>query len=126
MRFAHSEHDEAEHCEEVERVARDAVEGDEGAEFADDDVGGAEECVEDHGVDGRESQAAFFVAEEAGEGFAGPGMTLEAVRPCFGGPGHADAAEDFGEEAFFAGGVDEAAAGEGGSVERAETASADD
>lgn len=41
-------------------------------------------------------------------------------------PGHADPAEEFREKTFLAGGVNEAAAGEGRGVQSAETASTDD
>lgn len=70
--FTDAEDDKAEHGEEVEGVSCDTVKGDESAEFADYYVDGRKDTVECHGVDGREAEFGF-VAQETGEGFAGPG-----------------------------------------------------
>jgi len=124
MRFPYPQHDQSQHGQEVERVARDAVEGDERCELADEDVGRAEQRVEHHRVDRREAQAAVVVADSAAEFGAYPAALPHAVAD-LDGAGHADAAEDFGEETFLAGGVDEAAGGEGCGVEGAEAGGAD-
>jgi hypothetical protein len=124
MRFPDPQDNESQHGQEVERVTRDAVEGDERGELADENVRRAEQCVEHHGVDGREAQAAVVVADGAAEGGAEAAALADAVAD-LDGAGHADAAEDGGEEAFVAGGVDEAAGGEGGGVEGAKAGGAD-
>lgn len=70
--FTDTEDDQAENGEEVEGVSSYTVESDKGAEFADDDVDGGQGTVKGHGVDRREAESGV-IAEETGEGLAGPG-----------------------------------------------------
>ena len=50
--LADSEDNEAEHGEEVEGVGGHARKGDQGTELADDDVGGRQDGIRKHGIDG--------------------------------------------------------------------------
>lgn len=114
VRFTDAQDNEAEDGEEVEGVAGDAVEGDESAEFADDAVAGGKDGVEDESVDGGEEEACIFVAQKTAELLGEPAtgsLVGEAVGFVI---ADANAAEDGGEVAFFAGDIDEAAGGEGG------------
>lgn len=100
---------------EVKRVPRYAVESYERVEGADDDVDSCEQRVEQHRGDGREEESSVGVGEprhkDLGD-FAFRGVVgVEADSMV--GFAQADGAEEGGEVAFFAGGVDEAARGEG-------------
>ena len=70
--FTDTEDDQAKNGEEVEGVSGYTVESDEGAELADNDVDGSQGTVKGHGVDRCEAESGF-IAEETGEGLAGPG-----------------------------------------------------
>lgn len=67
----------------------------------------------------------MLIANEAHKEFTHPrSISSSGARVCRG-AGHADSAEDFGKEAFFACSIDEATAGESGRIERTKTASSD-
>lgn len=106
--FTDTEDDQAENGEEVEGVSGYTVESDEGAELADDDVDGSQGAVKSHGIDRREAKSGI-IAEETGEGLAGPGAATQSAacwRALRGGGVETDAAEYRGEIAFLAGCID--------------------
>ena len=106
--FTDTEDDQTENGEEVEGVPGYTVESDEGAELADDDVDGCQGAVKGHGIDRGESESGF-IAEETGEGLAGPGTATKSAgcwRALRGGGVETDTAEYRGQVTFFAGCVD--------------------